>query len=269
MHRSRSDGKLNANIYMIYQYILLSISGLIWGSFLGAIVWRIDDLKSLLTSRSQCDHCDAELQWYDLIPLISYGLLRGKCRKCRKSISILHPLIEIITAVVFCLVYWRWGISYEALLLALIFSTAIITLGYDAIHMQIIDQVIWVGIILTLILDWLVSRGQYMDAIKTYGYGALAGIGLPLLLVVPSKARWMGEGDILLGLLIGLLVGFPSILVALIVALLLGSIFGLLQIALKHRTIKDPVAFGPFMIIGGMVAYFAGSNIINWYMNLL
>jgi len=254
---------------MTYQYIFIAIVGLIWGSFLGAIIWRIDDIKSIFVSRSHCDRCNAELSWYDVIPLVGYGILRGKCRKCRKSINVIYPLVEIITAVVYCLIFWKWGFSYEALLLTLIFSTTIITLGYDAIHLQIIDQVVWMGIVLTIILDILISGGQYLDALKTYGYGALIGLGLPLILVVPSHAKWMGEGDILLGLLIGLLLGFPNIIVALIVSLFAGSIFGLFQVVLKHKTMKDPVAFGPFMVIGSVVAYFAGSEIINWYINLL
>ena len=254
---------------MTYQYVLLTISGLIWGSFLGAVVWRLDDIKTIFKSRSKCDHCDAELNWYDIIPLVSFGILRGKCRKCRKNISFLYPLIEILTAALFVMVYLKWGISYEAILLVLILSTAIVTLGYDAIHMQIIDQVVWLGIVLTLVLDAIVSKGQYWEALRIYGYGALIGVGLPIILVVPSKAKWMGEGDILIGLLVGLLVGFPGVLVALIIALLTGSIFGVGQIILKRKTIKDPIAFGPFMILGAMLAYFAGSNIISWYMGLL
>lgn len=250
-------------------YIVLAIAGLIWGSFIGAVIWRLDDIKTIFLSRSRCDHCNAELSWYDLVPLVSFGILRGKCRKCRKNISALYPFVELLTAASFCLIYWRWGFSYEALLLVVIFSTMIITLGYDAIHMQIVDQVVWAGIVLTLVLDWLVSDGQYIAALKTYGYGALIGLGLPLVLVVPSKAKWMGEGDILLGLLIGLLIGFPNILVALVIALFTGSIIGLVQVMTKRKTIKDPVAFGPFMIIGAMIAYFAGSNIISWYINLI
>lgn len=254
---------------MIYQYILIIIAGLVWGSFLGAIVWRADDIKTIFKSRSKCDHCDTELNWFDLIPLISFGILRGKCRKCHKNISFLYPLIEIITAIVFVLIYLKWGVSYEALLSALILSTAIITLGYDAIHMQIIDSVVWLGILLTIVLDILVSAGQYWEALRTFGYGALIGIGLPIILVVPSKAKWMGEGDILLGLLVGLFVGFPNVLVALIMALFLGSFYGIAQILLKRKTIKDPVAFGPFMVLGAMVAYFAGNNIIDWYIGLI
>lgn len=252
-------------------YIFVFIFGLLWGSFLTVVVWRIDDLKSIFIDRSRCVDCKSEIMWYDLIPLISYGILRGRCRKCKHKISSIYPIIELLTAITFILIYIYAGISLQSVLLALIFSLLIVTLGYDSIHMLIVDQIIWLGIILAIVYQ-LLNYGDWNNWIyllQTVGWGALIGIAVPLLVVFIGRGKWMGEGDVSLGLMIGIIVGFPNILVSYIVAFVSGSIYGLLLVAIKRKSIKDPVPFGPFLIIGSLVAFFAGNYLINWYMQLV
>src|SRR3972149_6209593 len=111
--------------------LLVVIFGLAWGSFLNVVIWRIDDVRSIFWGRSRCVSCKAKISWYDLVPIISYGILRGRCRKCGKKLSLLYPLIEFIVAVLAYIVYHRFGLSWDVVLLWLVFSVLIITLGYD------------------------------------------------------------------------------------------------------------------------------------------
>lgn len=255
---------------MDIQTILITIFGILWGSFLTVVVWRVDDLKSIFVSRSRCTDCEEEIGWYDLVPILSYGILRGKCRKCGKKISTLYPLMEVLTGLVFYLTYTNFGMSIESLLLVLIFSILIVTLGYDAIHMMIVDQFVWLGVALVVIYqfiavnDWLLWR----HVLALVGWGGLIGVSFPALLVLMSRGKWMGEGDISLGLLAGLFVGFPKIILAYILAFIAGSIYGLALMAIRRKKMSDPVPFGPFLVLGSIVAFYAGSRIIEWYLNI-
>lgn len=256
---------------MQYLYLVfIFIFGLLWGSFLTVVIWRIDDLKTIFTDRSRCVNCKSEIAWYDLIPIISYGILRGRCRKCKHKISSIYPLIEFLTAATFVLVFLYAGVSWQSLFLIVIFSTLIVTLGYDAIHMLIVDQVVWLGLVIVVLYrlcffgDW----NNWINLLSNVGWGALIGIAVPLIVVFIGRGKWMGEGDVSLGLMIGILVGFPNILVAYIFAFILGSIYGLLLMAFNRKDIKDPIPFGPFLIIGSLIAFFAGAFLINWYIQI-
>lgn len=254
----------------IYLLILSAVLGLCWGSFLTVVIWRIDDLKSIFQTRSRCTNCEAEISWYDLVPLISYGILRGRCRHCKQKISGVYPLIETLTAVIFVLLFLNYGISWMALLLVFVFSSLVVNLGYDAVHMLIVDQFVWIGVILTAlyqilnITDWT----DWKTIGINIGLGILIGVAIPAILVFIGRGKWMGEGDISLGLLAGLLVGYPNILVAYILAFIIGSLYGITVIILKRNNIKDAVPFGPFLVLGTTAAFFAGDTIINWYANL-
>ena len=255
---------------MIYFDILVFIFGLVWGSFLNVVVWRFDDFKTIAKGRSKCPYCGYTLEWYDLIPLISYGILRGKCRKCEHKLSAMYPVIELITGVAIFLIYLNFGFVWQSLLLLIVVSVLMVTFGYDAIHMQISGLLMWIGIITVLI--WRLATLSHLSAwaglIPVVGWGAAIGIALPLVLVVISRGQWMGDGDILLGALIGVLAGYPNIFVAYFIAFVSGSIYGLTLVMLKGKSLKEAVPFGPFLVLGALTALFYGGPIINWYMNL-
>jgi len=255
------------NYYILALVIAL---GLCWGSFLTVIIWRVDDLKSIFKSRSHCDNCRQEIHWYDLIPIISYGILIGKCRHCRQKISAIYPSIEALTGIIFLLTYIKFGISWESLLLVVLFSVLILVLGYDAIHMMVVDQFIWVAVAMAVVyqvffgLDWSNWKPQLINL----GIGILIGAAIPTLLVIFSRGKWMGEGDIGIGLIAGLVIGFPNILINYILAFFIGSIYGILMVAIKYKKMKDPIPFAPFMVIGIIITFFAGSVIFGWYQHL-
>jgi len=252
---------------MSFLEILVVVLGLMWGSFLSVVIWRLDDWRSISTGRSKCVHCDKPLPWYDLIPLVSYGLLRGRCRQCRQRISALYPVLEIVSAALFVLLYSRFGVSWEAGLLLLVFSTMIVTFGYDAVHLLIVDQVVWVGLVLAA--GWQLQRiaatGDWRGAGLLVVWGLLLGAGIPLVLVLLGRGQWMGEGDVMLGLLAGVLLGYPNVLVAYFAAFLVGSIYGIGLIILARKKVRDAVPFAPFLVVGSMLAFFYGTEIVNWY----
>ena len=249
---------------------LVIIFGLMWGSFLSVVIWRVDDLRSIIVGRSKCPHCEQKIKWYDLVPLISYGILRGRCRQCGAKISSLYPTIELISAVVAFLVYQKFGLSWEALIVWLIISTMVVTLGYDAIHMLVVDQVVWIGIVLVVVYQLVAKTPDtsWLAMGSTLGYGLLIGLGLPLLLVLMGRGKWMGEGDVMLGAMIGLFVGYPNIIVAYVIAFITGALFGISLLIAARKNLKDAVAFGPFLVLGSIVAFFYGRQLIDWYLGI-
>lgn len=253
----------------IYFYILAIAFGLCWGSFLTVVIWRIDDVKSIITDKSRCTQCNKELKWYDLFPIVSYGILKGKCRYCQKNIPLLYPIVELLMGSLTLFLFIRFGFSWDFLILFFVFSLLIVTLGYDILHMMVVDIIIWLGI--ALALAWqIMSKGDasWIKLIATVGYGVLIGFALPLILVIISRGKWMGEGDISLGIMAGILLGYPNILIAYIIAFISGAIVGLLLITFRGRKMNDAIPFGPFLVLGSVVAFFAGNAIVTWYLNI-
>jgi len=256
----------NINYYMV---ALVAALGLCWGSFLTVVTWRIDDLKTIFINRSSCTSCNAEIRWYDLIPLVSYGILRGKCRDCHGRISGIYPLVEVLTALVFLAIYIKFGFIWLTILLVAIFSVLIVIFAYDALHFLVIDQAVWLGVGLVVLYQLIVIDWEHWQPTAvSLGWGLLVGFLIPLGLVAISRGKWMGEGDIGLGCLVGLLVGYPSVFLAYFIAFALGSAYGLVAMALKKKSMRDPIPFSPFLVLGAMIAFFVGHAIINWYVHL-
>jgi len=253
---------------LISNYLIVIISGLIIGSFLNVVIWRFDDLKSIIKSRSHCPKCKKTLTWYDLIPLLSYVLLWGRCRYCKKGISLQYPLVEAGTALVLACLYYHFGFSILSLFLALISCILIVIFAYDILKLQISDFLV----ILTASL-WIIylAIGYFfihhsLFIILNSIYGALALGGFLALMVIVSREKWMGAGDIGLGAVLGALVSWPNVLVGAFSAFVLGGIFGVILIGLKKKEMQSQLPFAPFLILGMFVALFWGEKIVNWYL---
>jgi len=253
--------------------ILIVLFGLAVGSFLNVVILRFDELKTIWLSRSHCPKCKKELSWHDLIPFFSYILLWGKCRYCKKPISYQYLLVEGFTGLAFGIIYCQYGLSWEALFLAVIVSIMIVIATYDLIHYEIPDVLSYLAIFfsLGLIIYRLGISGHlnYLTDYINYGYAVLIAGGFLGLLVVVSREKWMGKGDILLGVLMGLLLSFPNVLTGLFIAFVFGSVIGLILIALKKKKMKDAVPFGPFLILATLVALFWGGELIKLYFNYM
>jgi leader peptidase (prepilin peptidase)/N-methyltransferase len=258
------------NTFQFIIIVLVAFFGLSVGSFLNVVVLRFDDIESIIKTRSRCPHCKKNLPWYDLVPFFSYIILAGRCRVCKKTISIQYPIVEAVTALIFVLIYWQYGLSIEGTLLATISSLLIVVATYDWLHLEIPDILIYSAAIfasgLIVYSLWQIQSLPDLNSWLTYIYGLLIGVGFFGFLVVVSKQKWMGVGDVLLAGLMGLILGYPNIIVALFLAFLLGSLFSLVLMATKKKTLKDAVPFGPFLVLATFIALFWGNNLLNIYL---
>ena len=240
----------------IFSYIFIFNFGLIIGSFLNCVIYRLEINKTFLKGRSFCPNCKHKLNFFDLIPVFSFIFLKAKCRYCGTKISFQYPLVEIATGLIFLLIFNLHFSIIITLYLFVISCLLIIIFVYDLKHYIIPDKIIYPAILIALIFNFSNLLSGFLAA------------GFFLLIVLISKGRWMGVGDIKLAFLMGLMLGFPKILVGLFLAFLIGSIIGMLLIFLHKKTFKSEVPFAPFLIIGLSIAYFFGEKLIVWYSNL-
>lgn len=257
------------DIYQIIIYALVVLFGLSVGSFLNVVILRFDDVESIIKTRSHCPKCKKEIPWYDLFPFFSYIILAGKCRLCKKVISLQYPVVEAVTAIIFILIYWQYGISVSSFFLFLISSLLIVVAAYDWLHMEIPDILIYVAAVFAsgfIVYNlWQAQGLTDLNSWLVYAYGLLIGVGFFGILVVASRQKWMGAGDVMLGGLMGLIVGYPNVIVALFLAFFLGSIVSLILMITKKKTMKDAVPFGPFLVAATFISLFWGVQIINVY----
>ncbi|MFH1827320.1 MAG: prepilin peptidase [bacterium] len=233
----------------------LFIIGLAVGSFLNVLIDRLPKEKSIM-GRSYCDNCKKQLKSIDLIPILSFLILKGKCRLCKKKINFRYPIVELLTGVLFVLSFiYLPGqvIAIKVLQLALI--SALIVIFFADLRYRIIpDQMlIFAGIIGFLIL--LIQGSNYQLILFRFVEGLLTA--LPIFLVYElSKHRAMGFGDVKLAYIIGFIFGLQKGLTALYFAFILGALIGLVLIFMKKKTIKSKVAFGPFIVLGSFLVLF-------------
>ncbi|MFV9511065.1 prepilin peptidase [Tepidibacillus sp. LV47] len=241
-------------------YILLS---LFIGSFLNVVALRIPKGKSIVYPPSHCPTCHHRLSVFDLIPILSYFGLRGKCRYCGAKISLIYPFGEFLTLVIFLLIPYFFGISKE-LYIAYPFAMVMIVVTLSDIRYQIIpDKITYPGILFFLVLRLFIHPLPYLH----YLLGALIGGGLLLLIAIISRGG-MGGGDIKLFFLIGLVLGWQNTLLALFLSTGIGAIIGGLLLLLRMIKRKQMIPFGPFIFIGTMITYFLGNQIWQWYLGL-
>jgi len=286
-------------------YILVFISGLLFGSFLNLVSDRILTKQKILTGRSKCDYCKIPLSPKNLIPLLSFVLQGGKCSSCKKKLSWYYPTSEVITGSIFI------GAAAMSNIFQVVNYSTIITFIYllivgsfflvlfltDLKYRIIPDKIVYPAIIF-VVLFMLINAGLFLalyyrqlsqDAFgvyllkagyfKLYAYNVIKAVGVDLFsaaliasffafLVYITKGKGMGGGDIRLGFLIGVFNGFPHNVIAIFLGFIMGAVLSLILVMLKLKTLKDTVPFGPFLIAGSFIALLWGSNIWNFYINL-
>jgi len=244
--------------------LFVFILGLIIGSFLNCVIYRLEADKSFLVGRSFCPQCNHTLSSWDLIPVLSFLFLKEKCRYCQKPISIQYPLVELATGLLFLLIFNSTFYDLPLTIYYLLITCFLILIFiYDLKHYIIPDQIIYSAILISF-LYLLAANYLITNAILS----ALGASGFFLLIYLVSRGQWLGFGDVKLAFLMGLFLGFPYILVALFLSFFIGAIVGLLLIAKGKKTLKSEVPFGPFLVIGTIIAFLYGQKLINWYLNL-
>lgn len=244
--------------------IFIFIFGLIAGSFLNCLIYRLETGQRM-TKRSFCPHCKHKLSWQDLIPLLSFLLLKGKCRYCKKRISLQYPLVEASTGILFLTIFWRFNFNLSLDFAFWIFISCVLVLifVYDIKHYIIPDKVIFPAIALTFLYK-LFSDFHFL--IYNLLFSALFAFLFFLTIILISRGKWMGFGDAKMAFFMGLLLGFPKILISLFFAFFIGGIIGIILLLSKKKKLKSEVPFGPFLTVGTFIAMFFGENLLNWYL---
>lgn len=257
------------------EIVLYFVIGLCLGSFVNALVWRIKNKKDWVKARSVCVNCKHQLSVLDLIPVLSWMLLRAKCRYCKKPISVQYPVVELVTAGLFgaCYHWWPYVLSsdisswlpFAVWLVALVGLVAMAV--YDLRWMIIPDKIIIPLIVLAISLTFV--EAVFFDGgperIRDSVLGLLVGGGFFFLVYQLSKGRWIGGGDVKLGIFLGILLGARDSFIALYAASIAGSLTMISLLIFRKVSRKSKIPFGPFLIAGIIVAKLFGESLYLWY----
>lgn len=244
-------------------YLLIFILGTIIGSFLNVCIYRIPRKESIVYPPSHCPYCGILLKPFDLIPVLSYIILRGCCRECRNKISIKYPLVELLTGTFLLLAFIKFRATFDFIKISLLIFILIISAFIDLEYNIIPDKVVIPGIVSGFFLDALFEFGNFRD----FFFGFVFGGGFLLLLALITKGG-MGGGDIKLFAMIGSFLGLKTTVLSMFFAFISGCVAGIFLICLKIKNRKDTIPFGPFITIGSIIAVFAGEEIVSWYSGL-
>lgn len=249
--------------------VWMGLAGLIVGSYLNVLIHRVPIGKSTVLPRSSCPYCGGPILARDNLPILSFLLLRGRCRHCRAPISWRYPIVEALTATLFVGAVLEFGLT-PRLIVALLFGCLMLLLaGIDLEHFLLPDRFTLPGILVGLTLQLWVPRPGFFDAV----IGALAGAGI--LILVINYWYWlrgeegMGMGDVNMLALIGAFLGWQGVLTSLFVATFSGAIFGLVFLLAGRLGMRSRLPFGVFLALGGMVSLFAGDDLVHYYASLL
>ncbi|MGQ7888178.1 prepilin peptidase [Paenibacillus sp. WC2504] len=245
--------------------IYIFILGLVLGSFFNVVALRVPAKQSVINPPSACPKCGTKLKAKDLIPVISYIFTRGQCRYCGTKVSILYPLGELATGLLFLWVYIHFGITVESLIALTLVSLLVIITVSDLSYMLIPNKILIVFFPIFIVLRFIFPGDQ---AWWSYVLGAVIGGGIIVLIAVLSRGG-MGMGDAKLLIVCGAVLGLSHIMVAFVLACMIGSLIGGLLLLLKITKRKQPIPFGPSLALGILISYGYGSDMIKAYLKLL
>jgi len=288
---------------MFLFYSIIFIFGLAVGSFLNVVIFRLENGEKIINDRSKCMRCGHILAWHDLLPVLSFIFLKGKCRYCGRSISIQYPPVELMTGIMFVLILnytlringlTDYGLIFSAVggqlpfLASLIFylfiaSALIIIFVYDLKHYIIPDKVVYPAIIIVLgynLFNDLIINNNFQFPISNFQsifnsqfsnflFSAFLAGGFFLAIVLLTRGKGMGGGDVKLAFLMGLILGWPMIIISVFLSFIIGSTFGILLILAGKKKMKSMIPFGPFLILGTFIGLFWGEKIVKWYFGLM
>ena len=258
-----AESSLDLLIYSV-MYAFVFLYGIVIGSFLNVVIYRVPLGISVAKGRSYCPNCDTKLKNYDLVPIFSYLFLRGKCRKCGSKISLRYPMIELVTGLLALFIFYSVGFSLQA---GLIFGVTAIMLAIAMIDLD--TMTIPNGLLLALI-PFIAALFFLQPEISLFariiGFFALS---LPMFLLNFLVEDSFGGGDIKLMALAGFMLGWQHALIAFFIALLLGGGFATYLLLTKQKEKGSHIPFGPYLCIGIFFALLFGEKFLYWYLNLL
>lgn len=248
--------------------IIIVLFGLAWGSFLNVVIYRLPRGLSLMRPPSTCPQCGTRIKAYDNIPVLSYLLLRGKCRACGLKISVAYPLVELLTPVCFLLLYARFslGVPFFA---SCLFASALIALCFiDLYHQVLPDEITLPGLALALLYSGLRPDMTLRQALA----GAVVGAGFLLAVyggyLLLRKKEGLGMGDVTMMLLVGAYLGWVKAFFTLLVGSFVGALVGFFLLSFKKKDLQFALPFGTFLAPAAFFALVWGDRIINAYLSL-
>ena len=286
--------------------ILLFIFGAVFGSFLNVVICRLHTGENIIKKPSHCPHCKKKLSWRELIPILSFFILGRKCAECRAKISWQYPVVEFLSGALWVLVFYKifglefgfWNLKivwdllvrrsssslsfdlgagggfgiWDFVYAVYIFSSLLVISAYDVRHKLIPDKIIYPAVIISLLygLYQAFISGDIKENLLLPLAAALAAFLAFYLIVLFSRGRAMGFGDVKLAFLIGFFLSYPDILAALWWAFVLGAIFGIMLIAVGRKNLKSLLPFGPFLAFGTLIVYFFPWQVfVNLLLNIV
>jgi len=239
------------------------IFGLIFGSFLNVCIYRLPREESIIFPPSHCTLCEQKLKVKDLIPVLSYIFLKGKCRYCNDKIHWRYPVVELINGLGWLALISIYGITLEGIAAIFLFSISLVITLIDLEHYLILNNVLvclfLCGIIFHFFSAELSLKGRLL--------GMIVGFAIPFLLAIISRGG-MGGGDIKLCAVMGFWLGFPGVFQAVFIGAILGSIVGITLMIIKVKKRKDPIPFGPFLMAGFLLIFLFQEQLLSWYWSL-
>ena len=249
------------DLMYVTQLLLASLAGLSVGSFLNVVSDRIPAGQSLVSPPSHCPSCETRIRSVDLIPLVSYLVLRGRCRACAATIPIRTLWVEFATGVIFALLWVKFGWSYQGVGMMAYAGLFLAVFIIDLEHHIIPNKVILVGLVASLAIA---SFWPGVGPVKAL-IGAGAGFGILLALyLIPGFV--IGEGDVKLAAVVGAATGFPIVAVGLGLSFVMGGVVAMLLIVTRRSRRKAEIPFGPFIAASAMITLVWGDSILAWYL---
>ncbi|MFA7244910.1 MAG: prepilin peptidase [Candidatus Magasanikbacteria bacterium] len=255
-------------VYTFLGFLLLFVLGIVFGSFLNALEWRLKNNISL-TTRSMCPNCKSNIKWYDNIPLFSFIFLRGKCRNCQTKISCQYPRVELILGLLFSFVFYYYTFIGDFSVLSIVrdclaMFVLVFIFVYDMKYLEVSDIMTMGSAVIFFVLA-LFLGSSWLSMLL----GAMIGAGFFLLQFVVSKGKWVGGGDIRIGFLMGILLGWKLVILALWLAYVIGGIISIFLVMRKKKEMKAEVAFGTYLTVATIITMFLGNQILEWYLRLI
>jgi prepilin signal peptidase PulO-like enzyme (type II secretory pathway) len=271
------EGNAATIMLMVFLPVFIALAGTAFGSFVDAITWRLHTKRNFVSDRSECEHCHHKLGPLDLIPIVSWMMLGGKCRYCKKPITPLAPLTELAMGALFLASYLFWPLGFESwqgIALFALWLTYLVSLGilfvYDLRWGLLPDVIVYPLVVLGLVdaaLRISLTPGAGVTEYASHvvlGVAAMAGIYGTLYMV--SRGKWVGFGDVKLAVFMGAVLGWEKTLLVLMLANVIGLLIVAPGLLSKKLTPKSHIPFGPFMIAAFVIAGLAGDAVIRWYL---
>jgi leader peptidase (prepilin peptidase)/N-methyltransferase len=249
-------------------YIFAFIFGAVVGSFLNVCICRLPKEESVVFPPSRCPSCGYGIPWYDNVPIVSYCLLRGRCRSCRVPISLQYPLVEAINGLLTLFLFMRFGLSFAFLVLFLFCSAMVVVTFIDLEHQIIPDVISLPGIVAGFVFSFFIPQLGWKGSL----IGILVGGGslylVATLYQLFTGKEGMGGGDIKLLAMMGAFFGWKAIPFIIFVSSLVGSVIGVTVMLIQRKDSKLAIPFGPFLVFGSILYIFYGRQIVHWYLNI-